>query len=232
MALPRFFVADLAVDQTTIEFDEAAAKHIVQVLRMSEGEGLMVTNGKGILLKAQIAKTGKKTASARVLTRENIPAPARKTCVAISLVKNASRFEWFLEKSAELGLGEVIPLLCERTERQHFRSDRLRTILQSAMLQSQQAWMTMLHEPMPFKECMKQQFSTKLIAHCEDGEKALDISQLQKNTDSIILIGPEGDFAPAEILAAKEAGFLDVSLGNTRLRTETAGMVAATFLQI
>jgi 16S rRNA (uracil1498-N3)-methyltransferase len=232
MALPRFFVEKLTIDDKRVIFDEAAARHIVQVLRMESGEELMVTNGQGVLLTAVLDQVGKKTAEARVHLAENIPARPVRTCIAISLVKNSSRFEWFLEKAGELGVSEIIPLICERTERQHFRADRLRTIMQSAMLQSQQSWITELHDPVNFKDVLEKPYSARFVAHCEEGGKSLTISEVKKTADTIILIGPEGDFTPAEISAAKAAGYQELSLGNTRLRTETAGVVSAAFLQI
>jgi 16S rRNA (uracil1498-N3)-methyltransferase len=232
MALPRFFVDKLSVDDKRVIFDEASARHIVQVLRMEAGEEMLVTNGQGILLTAVLDQAGKKTAEARVHSAEIIAARPVRTCIAISLIKNSSRFEWFLEKAGELGISEIIPLICERTERQHFRADRLRMIMQSAMLQSQQSWITELQDPVNFTEVLKRPFNIRLVAHCEEGKKSFTISEVDKTTDTIILIGPEGDFTPAEISAAKAAGFQDLSLGSTRLRTETAGVISAAFLRI
>ncbi|RYZ29126.1 MAG: 16S rRNA (uracil(1498)-N(3))-methyltransferase, partial [Chitinophagaceae bacterium] len=153
-------------------------------------------------------------------------------CIAISITKNASRFEWFLEKATEIGINEIIPLLCERTEKEKFRYDRMKGILVSAMLQSQQTWLPNLHQPTSFDEVIKQaSHQQKFIAHCLPEQKQ-QLSSVIHHLSSIILIGPEGDFTPAEIEAALQNNFIPVALGETRLRTETAGMVAAALLRL
>jgi 16S rRNA (uracil1498-N3)-methyltransferase len=169
----------------------------------------------------------------RIQAASFTPQADGRVTIAVSLVKNASRFEWFLEKATEIGITEIIPLLCERTERQHFRYDRMNGILISAMLQSQQTWLPMLHEPLKFEHLKMHKFE-KLIAHCEETEKKSLKKMLSEieGTDSIILIGPEGDFTSAEIDTAIAEGYKPVMLGETRLRTETAAVVAATLLKI
>jgi 16S rRNA (uracil1498-N3)-methyltransferase len=164
-----------------------------------------------------------------------IPRTGRKTSIAISLLKNANRFEWFLEKATELGITEIIPLICDRTEKQHFRFDRMQNILTSAMLQSQQAWLPLLHQPVGFGQLLKQEDvidnTQKFIAHCIPGSKKSLAELVNPSLPSqIILIGPEGDFTSEEIAFATEHYFIPVSLGDTRLRSETAGMVAAVLL--
>ena len=145
--------------------------------------------------------------------------------------KNVSRFEWFLEKATEIGVGEIIPLICERTEKEKFRQDRLQQILISAMLQSQQCHMPLLQEPLAFNKAVNLNFEQKFIAHCTDEKKAPLSTQSKRSTSSLILIGPEGDFTNIEIELALNKKFVPVSLGENRLRTETAGIVAATLLQ-
>ena len=148
----------------------------------------------------------------------------------MSLLKNSNRFEWFLEKATEIGVAEVIPLLCERTEKQHFRYDRMKNICVSAMLQSQQVWLPALSEPASFASvCEAGNYRQKLIAHCMEGEKKT-LAGVGDASSQIILIGPEGDFTEREVELAKENGFMAVSLGHTRLRTETAGVAAATLM--
>ena len=157
--------------------------------------------------------------------------PEPQTSIAISFVKNPSRMEWFLEKATEIGIAAVYPLIAERTERTHFKADRWESIIVSAMLQSQQVWKTQLQEPVAFHELISRRFAgTKMIAHCEDDSKNSIVS-LQKAVAQLILIGPEGDFSKEEITAALACGFHPVSLGITRLRTETAGIAAAVLLQ-
>ncbi|MEI2748632.1 MAG: RsmE family RNA methyltransferase [Ferruginibacter sp.] len=161
------------------------------------------------------------------------PAPERKNTIAISLVKNASRFEWFLEKATENGIAAIIPLICSRTEKQHFRTDRMKNILISAMLQSQQVWLPEMHEPQSFLTYISTETaSQKFIAHCEPDKEKIALSKIYKHgLPTSILIGPEGDFTAAEIKSALDAGFVPVALGETRLRTETAGLAAAVLLQ-
>lgn len=212
--------------------DEDTSRHVVQVLRMKNGEQLHLTDGLGHLLLAEITDAHKKhcTVAIRQVTTS---APANQpVCIAISPVKNNSRFEWFLEKVTEIGVTEIIPLLCERTEKERFRHDRMNAICISAMLQSQQTWLPVLHEPQPFSAVTERNdFASKFIAHCADGLKN-ELSSQAADNGAIILIGPEGDFTQEEITRALDKGFIPVSLGQNRLRTETAGVVAAVRLQL
>ena len=229
MSLPIFFQEELLND-TSFTLTEETSKHIIQVLRMKEGEQLRLTNGRGKIITAEIINEHKKATGVKVISTSNIPPRTSNITIAISLIKNNSRFEWFLEKATEIGVSEIIPLLCERTEKQNFRHDRMKNILISAMLQSQQAWLPALHEPVKFKEIIKNSaYQKRFIAHCDEDEKAT-IGNQSINQSSIILIGPEGDFTKEEIASAKQNNFIPVSLGETRLRTETAGIVAAVLL--
>lgn len=230
MALPYFFVEGL--DQKSIQLDEDTSKHMISVLRMEKREEVLLTDGKGRQARAQIVDDNRKRCLVQVSTIERTEEPSPNVTIAISNVKNASRFEWFLEKATEIGVRAIIPLICERTEKEKFRFDRMRGILTSAMLQSQQSWLPVLHQPTSFDEVVKNASGEqKLIAHCLPGEKT-QLSSLIRQPSSIILIGPEGDFTPNEIGIALQHQFIPVALGNTRLRTETAGMVAATILRI
>ena len=217
--------------------DEPTSKHIIGVLRMEKGESVLLTDGKGCKATAQIVDDNRKRCVVRVESIETEPASTPQVSVAISIVKNASRFEWFLEKATEIGVNEIIPLLCDRTEKETFRYDRMHGILVSAMLQSQQTWLPVLHEPQPFEQVIKNAVQEKkLIAHCLPEEKT-QLSSIACGASfitppsALILIGPEGDFTPKEIEGALAHHFVPVALGNTRLRTETAGIVAATLLK-
>ena len=236
MNLPLFYIPVIAMGQQEIELDEDTSKHVVNVLRMKKGEQLHLTDGKGFLLLTSIIDDHKKRCRVSILNEQFIPQAGRKTSIAISLLKNANRFEWFLEKATELGITEIIPILCDRTEKQHFRYDRMQNILVSAMLQSQQAWLPVLHQPVGFGQLLKQEevISTtqKFIAHCIPGDKQnLAVVVNSSLASQIILIGPEGDFSPEEVAFATDHFFIPVTLGDTRLRTETAGMVAAVLLK-
>jgi 16S rRNA (uracil1498-N3)-methyltransferase len=229
MALPFFYQAEI-VAASSIILSEETSKHCVQVLRMKEGERMQLTDGKGNAYIAAITKSDKKHCTVAIESTSFLPPPTRQISMGISLLKNANRFEWFLEKATEMGISEIIPLLCSRTERQHFRHDRMQSIVIAAMLQSQQVWLPILHEPTNVASVIetssKQQ---KLVAHCEESNKAI-ISGLDIANDTQILIGPEGDFSITEIELALQHNYQPVSLGNTRLRTETAGVVAAALL--
>jgi 16S rRNA (uracil1498-N3)-methyltransferase len=235
MNLPLFYISDNVAGQPEIELDEDTSKHVVNVLRMKKGEQLHLTDGKGSILLTSVIDDHKKRCRVTVLNREFIQKTGRKTSIAISILKNNSRFEWFLEKATELGITEIIPLICDRTEKQHFRFDRMQNILVSAMLQSQQAWLPVLHQPVGFGQLLKQEdvidTTQKFIAHCVPGSKQSLAQMINASLPSqIILIGPEGDFTNGEISFATEHYFIPVSLGETRLRSETAGMVAAVLL--
>ena len=233
MALPFFYTEEITTGSGQLVLNEENSKHIVQVLRMQMGNQLKLTDGKGNIFTAVIIDDHKKKCTVTIQSKQFQQQTANKVTIAISLIKNASRFEWFLEKATEIGVSEIIPLLCERTEKQHFRFDRMKGILISAMLQSQQCWLPVLHEPVKFINVISDQNERKkLIAHCEDEVSKVSITNqlLKDTTHKLILIGPEGDFTNDEIKMAVQHNFLPVALGNTRLRTETAGVVAATLL--
>lgn len=230
MSLPYFFADNLsAEDQLTLPAE--TSKHCIQVLRMQEKEQMILTDGKGKLLTVTILNADRKHCVVKVNSKKLEKKSDRKITIAMSLLKNASRFEWFLEKATEIGISEIIPLICKRTEKQYFRLDRMQQIIVSAMLQSQQSWLPVLHEPTSFDKVIAgRNYTTKLIAHCEEDKKQ-EIADIRITGNTIILIGPEGDFAVDEIQHALLHNYLPVSLGTTRLRTETAGVVAATLLK-
>jgi len=197
------------------------------------GEQFTLTDGKCGLWPASIISHHKKNCGIRVLERLNLPHRPANVSIAISLVKNISRFEWFLEKASEIGVTEIIPLVCHRTEKTHFRYERMAQILVSAMLQSQQSWLPKLHDVQSFQAVVQQGgFDKKWIAHCLPAARQSLREKGPAQTKQLLLIGPEGDFTPDEIQTAMEAGFNAVILGETRLRTETAGIVGATLLCI
>jgi len=236
MNLPFFYINDYDGSQNEISLDEDVSKHIVQVLRMKNGEYLNLTDGKGNLLTAEIIHHHKKHCEVKIFETSNRQPIIRKITIAISLLKNSSRFEWFLEKATEMGINEIIPLICDRTEKQKFRQDRMQNILVSAMLQSQQCWLPVLHKPVAYELIFRHEdiihASQKFIAHCiEDQKRNLADLVNEALPSQIILIGPEGDFTEQEVQLAIQNHFDAVSLGETRLRAETAGVVAAALLK-
>ena len=233
MTLPFFYISDFNPAEKEIILDEDTSRHVVQVLRMKEAEKLNLTDGKGKLITAEITDDHKKHCSVRVIDSRLTSYASLKITIAISLLKNSSRFDWFLEKATEIGVSEIVPLICERTERQKFRYDRMKGICISAMLQSQQCWLPQLHEPVLFGDLVMRRFDDyrKMIAHClEENKDVLADLQISKLSNRLIAIGPEGDFTKEEIELALQNNFIPVSLGETRLRSETAGVVAMVLL--
>ena len=234
MPTPYFYIASLKSPGESFVLNENSSRHVVQVLRMQVGENLRLTDGKGGMVLASISEAHKKHCRVTVIEK-NVEEPSpRRVRIALSLLKNANRFEWFLEKATELGIAEIIPLKCTRTEKQQFRTERMRGILESALIQSQQVWLPVLHEPVNFDQYISQEQSDqKFIAHCEPGTKSRLSEIIQTSLKSqLILIGPEGDFTPDEIRLAIERNFMPVTLGDNRLRSETAAVAAAAVLKL
>lgn len=232
MQLPYFYEPSIASANAPVILSEETSKHCVQVLRMKAGDKLQLINGKGSLYTAGIVTADKKYCSVRIEDASYQKQEDRKICIAVSLLKNASRWEWFLEKAVEIGVREIVPLLCGRTEKQHYKTERAQGIVVSAMLQSRQVWLPVLHQPATFAEVIKNShsFTQKLVAHCIDDGRKISLQNILATGNTQILIGPEGDFTEDEIALALQHQYQPVSLGNTRLRSETAGVVASALL--
>ena len=231
MSVPYFYEPLIATGMTQFTLSETSSKHCVQVLRMDVGEQIDITNGQGGLFHATIQVAHKKNAVVTITTSTQTDRPKQKLQLGISLLKNAVRLEWLFEKATEIGVTCITPLVCERTIHERFKTERMQQIIQSAMIQSQQTWLPVLSETMPLlqfitKGCAAQ----KLIAHCEPLHKT-SIQSIEPSDDLLLLIGPEGDFAPSEIEAAIAKDFMPIDLGPTRLRTETAGIFALSCLK-
>ena len=229
MSFPYFYEPTLS-GSGHFTLSEESSKHCIQVLRMKAGELIQLTNGKGLAHTASIVSEDKKRTVVLLQERIQSTQPARKIHLAISLLKNTTRFEWLLEKATEIGVASIQPLITKRTEHTRFRSDRMNGIVVAAMLQSQQSWLPVLNEPCSFEEIMSQPpMAQQLIAYCGEGPKYL-IKELPFSSETRMLIGPEGDFTEDEIQHALSKNFIAVGLGETRLRTETAGIVAVSLL--
>lgn len=231
MTLPFFYAPDAVAGQPCT-LDENNSRHAIAVLRMAEGEQLHLTDGKGHLHTAVITSAHKKHCVLRIDETRFTPPPPAPVTIAVSLLKNVSRLEWFLEKATEMGVFRIRLLLCKRTEKQQVRFDRLQQILVSAMLQSQQVWLPEMEAPLHFAAVLSSAADQRYIAHCVDTERLSLRAVAGPGRSSLLLIGPEGDFTPEEIEAALAAGFLAVTLGESRLRTETAAVVGASLLCI
>ena len=212
------------------------ARHCVQVLRKKPGDPIRFIDGKGNVYSGNILEVSKKRCSVRIVDshREaNLPAVA--IHIAIAPTKNISRMEWFLEKATEIGISEITPIWCDHSERSRLRVDRLEKIILSATKQSLKAWLPRLNPPVKFKDFLAElpdNGAQRCIAYCNDDERELLKDCYKSGKDVLIMIGPEGDFSPQEVLLALEKDFTGVSLGKSRLRTETAGIVACHTLNL
>lgn len=231
MSVPYFYEPTLLIGATQFTLSEESSKHCVQVLRMQEGDRIDITNGVGQISEATILVAHKKQTLVAIQQTQNIAPSAQKIVLGISLLKNAVRLEWLFEKATEMGVHTIVPLICERTIHERFKMDRMQNILQSAMIQSQQAWLPILTSPTKFDNFITQyQATNSFIAHCEPTEKK-SIKALAPSNDCILLIGPEGDFSTKEIEFALQHHYQPIHLGPTRLRTETAGIFALSVLK-
>ena len=205
----------------------------MRVLRKAEGDVLHITNGRGSLFKAKILEANTKKCKAQIVTEEKTIPRLHSLHIAIAPTKMNDRFEWFLEKVTEIGIHEITPILCEHSERKVIKPERLERVLQSAMKQSLQTYLPKLNPLTPLEQFLGTvQGELKLIAHCHKEEKQELKRRVQADKDVVILIGPEGDFSKNEVDMAANHGFLPVSLGRNRLRTETAGIVACSTVAI
>jgi 16S rRNA (uracil1498-N3)-methyltransferase len=206
---------------------EEESNHITRVLRLKTGAELFLTDGKGTLYRCEVADPHPKFCHVKILssgTQEKHPYHLH---IAMAPTKNINRFEWFLEKATEIGIDEITPLICEHSERTILKASRLNKVLISAMKQSLKCWLPKLNEPARFTDFISNDFpGRKFIAWCETGEEDLLAKIYSPGVPALLLIGPEGDFSATEIEIAKTAGFIPISLGRSRLRTETAGVVA------
>jgi len=207
---------------------EEESWHCTRVLRLGEGAQVNLTDGLGNLFQGTLVKVHQKGCLVQIT--KTTPHERRsnfKLHIAIAPTKNIDRFEWFLEKATEIGIDEITPLICEHSERKVVKHERLEKVLISAMKQSLKYWLPVLNEPAGFRDFISQGYSgQKFIAWCETGHESELHTVYQKGAEALILVGPEGDFSKAEVELAGQKGFIPVSLGESRLRTETAGIVA------
>lgn len=220
-----FYTPEIAVNP---ELPEEEAAHCLRVLRLTIGDEVMLTDGKGLFYKAVIsAATGKRCQVKVVESIEQEPFWNGHLHLAMAPTKNMDRIEWFAEKATEIGFNELSFLNCRFSERKVIKTERIEKIVVSAVKQSLKAYKPVVNEMMDFSRFMEKDFSgQKFIAHCYEGEKPLLKDVLVPGQDALVLIGPEGDFSMEEVQKAEAAGFRAISLGKSRLRTETAALVA------
>ena len=222
-----FYNSHINQSDTLFVFDKEESKHIVKVLRKKENDILLVTNGLGFLFKTEIKLASDTKCTVAVLSFKQQEPSKFHLHLAVAPTKMNERYEFFLEKVTEIGIHEITPIICDHSERKVIKLDRFQKIIEAAMKQSLHYFIPKLNEPISFKEFIKKEFNgQKFIAHCEEANKKSLKKELISNKNCTILIGPEGDFSVKEIEIALDNNFIPVSLGNTRLRTETAAIVA------
>ena len=221
-----FYTPDMEPQMAVYELNEDESKHCIRVLRMEQGGIIQLIDGRGNWFEAQITNANPKRVALRILqVKTQVGKRNHYLHVAVAPTKNIERLEWFLEKATEIGIDEVSLILCQRSERKEAKTDRLHKIITSAVKQSLKAYHPQLNPLVPLPQLLKQASNTqKFIAHCADGHRATVSSLLQAQGNYLMLIGPEGDFTPTEIELALQHGFNPVTLGDSRLRTETAAL--------
>ncbi len=222
-----FYTPDLSTDHFTLNEEES--RHCSKVLRLGLGDVVHLIDGRGGLYEAEISAITKKNVELKVI-RKQVEFGKRNhhLHIAIAPTKNIDRLEWFLEKATEIGIDEITPLICDRSERKIVKEERLDKVITAAVKQSLTAYHPQLNQATTFSELMNKEFAgERLIAHCMDGSDKKFINEVVSIHQSyLVLIGPEGDFSPAELNTALQNGFKPVTLGTTRLRTETAALAA------
>lgn len=224
-----FYNPNISESTKEVTFDKEESRHIVKVLRMNVGDTFKITNGNGSFFSAEIVNANPKACLAKILSDDLQQPLPYQLHLAVAPTKLNDRYEWFLEKATEIGITQITPIICDHSERKTIKLARYQKILQSAMKQSLKAYLPILNEAVSYKDFINSEKASeglKCIAHCEETHKKSLKSILLPNKKITILIGPEGDFSSEEIELAKEAGFIPVTLGESRLRTETAAVVA------
>jgi 16S rRNA (uracil1498-N3)-methyltransferase len=222
-----FYIPDLNENSKTAFFNSDESRHLFKVLRKKVGDEVLITNGNQLMFKGNILDISKNNCEVEISKCEKKEKLGYSLHIVISILKSNERFEWFLEKASEIGITEITPVLCERSEKKFINEKRLNKVLISAMKQSLKANLPILNPIVKLKDFYKSNLSDQLfIAHCNQSEKDFLISSIKPKENITILIGPEGDFSKNEVEEAIKIGFKPVSLGNTRFRAETAGIIA------
>ncbi len=220
-----FFTPD--IEGKTYTLNEEESGHAVRVLRLKAGDEITLVDGRGGWYRTKITDPHHKQCVAEVIEEQREYGKRPYTLhMAVAPTKNIDRFEWFVEKSVEIGIDEITPLLCERSERKQIQPDRIRRIMIAAMKQSKKAYLPRLNGMVSFDDWIKTVNGNGFIAYCGEGDKQSLKAVYRAGQNAVIAIGPEGDFSPSEVETALMQGFIGISLGSSRLRTETAGVAA------
>jgi 16S rRNA (uracil1498-N3)-methyltransferase len=217
----------------SFELEEQESKHAIRVLRLVRGDRVILVDGRGGWYEAIITDDQPKRCSLKIESRTEGYQPLSYSLhLAVAPTKNLDRFEWFLEKAAEIGITEITPLICRRSERKQLKPERLEKILVSAMKQSLKAYKPVLNEAISMEEFLKADWQGTLgIAHCYPLER-LGINELDHSGNYTLMVGPEGDFTKEELTEALKAGYVPFHLGSSRLRTETAAVYITTAISL
>jgi 16S rRNA (uracil1498-N3)-methyltransferase len=222
-----FYSPGIKETDTEFQFDKEESQHIVKVLRKGVADRLYITDGEGMRYQVEITEANAKTCTVNILDRIRTYPDRHHLHMVVAPTKMNDRYEWFLEKATEIGVHEITPIICERSERKTLKMDRLERVVEAAMKQSLQTYKPKLNTPVSFEKFIAlPPRGLPFIAHCEPWERYELKRRVIADKDLTLLIGPEGDFTPAEIKKALETGYTPVSLGKNRLRTETAAIVA------
>lgn len=225
-----FYAPEISLPRYTLPEEES--KHCIRVLRMTIGDELHLTDGKGNMYRCKVVSDNVKRCEVEVVeTTHEYERMTYGLVMAVAPTKIIDRFEWFLEKATEIGVSEVYPIECDHSERRQIKHEREEKVITAAVKQSLKAYHPTLHDITSVRDVMAMDFDgEKYIAHCDGdfGERAYLGNLVKKGANTLILIGPEGDFSKEEINFALQNGFKAISLGRERLRTETAAVVATT----
>ena len=221
-----FYIPEIYGSKVILSSEES--KHAVKVLRLLEGDLIQLVDGKGGFYQAVVSDPNPKKCAIEIReAKKEFGKRDFHLHIAIAPTKNIDRFEWFLEKATEIGIDEITPLISEHSERKVIKPERLEKIMVAAMKQSLKAYLPKLNELATFQDFMKQKFSgEKFIAHCNESDKRHLKNLIKPKQQTLVLIGPEGDFSAEEVELATTIGFTEITLGKSRLRTETAGIIA------
>lgn len=221
--MQQYYLSDLQSGINQLGAEES--RHIVRVMRLRKGDTVMLTNGMGVSASCKLLNANIDGLHLETITWKSVPKPRHEICLAISPLKHPDRFEWLVEKATELGVSRIIPIICKRTEKPSLRHDRLIRLAQAAAIQSLRCWFPIIDNALPFATFVSTPFEgDKAIAWCETNNRKKFTEVINGGRSSLLLVGPEGDFTPDEVDLACSNGFVPITLGELRLRSETAGL--------
>lgn len=228
-----FYNPELKQSDKKFFFDKNESRHIIKVLRKKKGDKIIITNGLGLLFNAEITFENQTACEVSILSSDYQKPKKNKIHMAVAPTKLNDRFQWFIEKATEIGVDVITPIFCHQSERKILKEERFKKVLIAAAKQSLRPHFPVLQKAISFEKFISQKhFGSQFIAHCQNSPKKPLKTLILSNKDTLVLIGPEGDFSPNEVQMAEDKGFQSVSLAKQRLRTETAAIVACHTIQL